>query len=268
MTETCHDPLPHLTEHRYLRSRAVQEGANPRAKYAPKSLSWRYNKTATASGSYRDIQEYRRWAWDEARAGRTPKPPLTPHLYRFSVEQERRRRTWYYRCACCELLCGDRGQHDAAVALRWRCREGRAIADSDSPVPGDVMKYAGGIDSDDDGDGGGDDDDNEMARPPGFGFGHIPCRGPVYRLRYRAARQKHPAAEDITKHISDDSDDEEADSGEWDFITGDTDSGSDSEGDDGDVISVWTGMERGLRIDCGSDWFALGSDSDTDGDGA
>ena len=102
-------------------------GGEPAGQVARKPLSWRYNKMAMASGSHRDIEEYQQWAWDEARA----------------VGQERRRRTWYYRCGCCDSSGRDAGLRDTAISLRRTCREGRAIAASDMRVPGDNVKYAG-----------------------------------------------------------------------------------------------------------------------------
>jgi len=287
--------------HRYLPGRSHRlQTPGVGSKYPRKSLSWRYNKTATASGTYKDIQDYRQWAWEEVRAGRKPKPPVTTHLFQFSVEQARRRREWYYRCSCCVAIARGRGsaKNEDKVAVRWRCKEGRDLAaDSDLSVPGIIQnqyQYTAGWYADNDN---GNENENEnenendeVGCPPEFSLENIPCRGPVYRLRYKyrttttptaKRRQKPspltptppppppppPTAEKITSmhiSISDDTEDEESETGEWDFLTGDTDSGADSERDDD---SVWTGMGHDLRIACGSDLFALDTCSDSDSDG-
>lgn len=252
------DPVGGLIERKYLQSRAVQDGANPRAKYHRKPLPWGRKKLERIGGWREDADEYRRYLWDQHREGDIPtiKRIPKPHLLKAVDEHIRRHRWFRCRCSYCreDIILGRRRERHASVLVA--INEGRAIAASDKRLPGDPAsswRQAKSEVADD------NTDNDELSHPgvpheseheqgPGFHLDHIIHDEPVYRVRYRPAwrrkRQAFPARQcvafpagsnvgNIAGPMSEPWECSSPDRWDWAFV--------DREQDDNSSSSVWPG---------------------------
>lgn len=163
-TSTPPSPLlnPHIDlTNRYLPPRPSQQGANPRAKYARKTLPWSRSKLMKA-GSPSDVDDHRRYLFaeqqrqqreqrerdargprfyekkDDASARKKAKKLVQPHILAFLEGMRTRQGAAYiqYRCECCYVIWTREAR---ATALRRE--EGRIFEE-------EVERARGGWDMD------------------------------------------------------------------------------------------------------------------------
>ncbi|KAK1756513.1 hypothetical protein QBC47DRAFT_380084 [Echria macrotheca] len=213
------DPVGRLMEQKYIQSRAVQDGANPRGKYAPKPLPWSGTKLENIGWWCEDADEYRRHQWAKQREsgqGSTDTNPTQskkkkkrtvnfPHILKAVDANIKRHRVFHCRCSYCkrDVILGR--QRDARDSVRGAIEEGWANAASGNGFSRD--KRPDVVADDTSNSGGGDKDGNEVdkqqlhptsnhvdndgdrERGPGFRLDDIIHPEPVFLIRYSSRRR-------------------------------------------------------------------------------
>ncbi|KAK5655741.1 hypothetical protein OQA88_5278 [Cercophora sp. LCS_1] len=230
ISPTYNDPLettPAFST-RYLTGRPSTADPNPRGKHHRKPLPWSRSKLSKADGYAWDLDEYRKYTWQQKKDGKPiPKKVATPHFITLVEAHRKRHRVVGYRCSCCYEVYRERMMEMRKKDPGGLMKEGMRLVREGAWIPGEGRRpeWRRGVrtaharvvkevvltrEADGDADG--------YEREEGFSLGQIPVEE-GYRVTWRPARRRRRVVE--SEAGSDSETEEESvrcEEWEWEFV--------------------------------------------------